>query len=192
MFDRGFRTWCETTSLQVRHQLGIGSSSPLNVEALAEYVGVRLLTPEQVQGLSPSSLHTLLSSEKDGWSAITISRGDKDIVIYNSAHSPRRRSSDLTHELAHLLLRHRPSTMHFIADASMALRSYDQKQEEEANWLAGCLLLPRPALLDIAGSSANHAAICQLYNVSSALLAMRLNVSGVNIQVKRRRQRSKG
>jgi len=32
-------------------------------------------------------------------------------------------------------------------NSGMALRTHNEEQEEEANWLAGCLLLPREALL---------------------------------------------
>ena len=186
--NRGFKTWCETTSLQIRRQLVVGDKAPLQLEALAEYLGVRLLTPDLVHGLSPDTLQTLLETERDAWSAITVSCGEQDIIIYNSAHSQRRQSSDLTHEMAHLLLRHKPATMHFLSDGSMALRSYDQKQEEEASWFAGCLLLPRSALLAIVASNVSHAAACQSYNVSGNLLTFRLNISGVNAQMKRRRR----
>ena len=34
--------------------------------------------------------------------------------------------------------------------------SYNAPQEEEAAWLSGCLLLPRPALLKIASSRMRH------------------------------------
>jgi len=34
-------------------------------------------------------------------------------------------------------------------DGNLVMRSYNQEQEEEANWLAWALLLPREALLSL-------------------------------------------
>jgi len=51
------------------------------------------------------------------------------------------------HELAHLIIGHEPARVVVSPDMILAVRTYDQGQEEEAAWLSGCLLLPRPALL---------------------------------------------
>ena len=47
------------------------------------------------------------------------------------------------HELAHLLLGHDPTTMYVVGEEGLALREFDQSKEQEADWLAGALLLPR-------------------------------------------------
>lgn len=51
------------------------------------------------------------------------------------------------HELARLIVGHRPGRVDITEDGALLLNKYDKQQEDEANWLAGCLLLPRPALL---------------------------------------------
>lgn len=189
-FERGFKSWCENTSVQIRRSLGAGPTDPLSPVELADHLDVRLIAADDVPGLSEMALTTLLTSEADNWSAVTISHGSHDVVIYNSTHSRRRRSSDLMHELAHLLMRHDPSKMFFSTDRPFALRSYNQDQEEEANWLAGCLLLPRPALLAISRARIGHESVCSRYEVSKDMLTYRLNVSGVNTQMNRRRRSS--
>jgi Zn-dependent peptidase ImmA (M78 family) len=64
--------------------------------------------------------------------------------------------------------------------------SYDRQQEDEADWLAGALLLPRVALLKIVNSLANHASSARLYVVSEDMLRMRLDRTGVTVQMRRK------
>ena len=103
-------------------------------------------------------------------------------------NSERRRSNDIMHELAHLFIEHVPATVIISPDGALALRTFDRKQEDEANWLSGCLLLPRPALVQIKQSGMGTEDACEVYGVSDELLHFRLNVTGVTVQMKRRRR----
>ena len=49
--------------------------------------------------------------------------------------------------LAHILLGHKPTRVFMNPHTGLALRTHDKEQEEEAGWLAGCLMLPREVLL---------------------------------------------
>lgn len=189
MFERGFKSWCEITSLQIRKELGLPPADPLAPSRLAGYLDVKLWTPIDINGASAEVLSVLLYNEKYGWSAITVSRNGQDAVIYNPTHSASRQSSDIMHELSHLLMGHRPATVLLISSGAVALRSFDRKQEDEAAWLSGCLLLPRPALVAIRESGTPLQKACAAYHVSEELLTYRLNVTGVNAQVSRRSAR---
>ena len=70
-------------------------------------------------------------------------------------------------------------------DGSFVMRSYDHTQEDEANWLAGCLLLPRPLLLAAARQGLTAEEIAEENSVSIPMARFRLNASGVYFQVKR-------
>lgn len=184
MFARGFKTWCENVAVEIRRELKLEKIDPLQPEQLAAHLGVTLCTPRGIHGLSPRPIKILLGSEKDSWSAITLSSANQDLVIYNSSHSPGRRSNDIMHELAHILLGHEAARVMFSPGSQMALRAYDEGQEEEATWLAGCLLLPRDALVHIKKSGLNESMAAIRYHVSPRLLAYRLDISGVNAQFK--------
>lgn len=188
MLRRGFKTWCENISLQLRGDLGLTKTEPLAAQALARWMKVPLWAPADVVGLSPDVVRILVTEEAANWSAVTVSAGTKHAVIYNPTHSPRRQSSDVMHELAHMLIDHEPARMILSADGKQGLRSFDRTQEDEASWLAGCLLLPRPALLAIATKGTSAEAACEKYGVSRDLFNYRLNVTGVNVQVKRKRK----
>ena len=134
------------------------------------------------------SRRVLLKDDREDWSAATISDvADSPIVIYNPANSLGRRSSDIAHELAHVLLRHEPSKLILTPDLTWALRSYDGPAEAEAAWLSGCLLLPRPALLQIAEMDLSSRVAAARYVVSEQLLGYRKAVTAVTRQLERRR-----
>jgi Zn-dependent peptidase ImmA (M78 family) len=186
VFERGFKSWCENISLQLRRELGLTKSAPLPPTQLADYLEVKLWSPRQLVGLSPQTLGILLGTEKGNWSAVTVSYNGADAVIYNSTHSLGRRSSDIMHELAHLISGHRPATVILSPDGALALRSFDRQQEDAADWLSGCLLLPRPVLLHIAQSNMDAETACEEYGVNDHLLGYRMNITGVVIQIRRR------
>ena len=186
MFARGFKTWCENAAVELRRTLRLQRTDPLAPEQLASHLGVRLCTPREIPGLSSKAVGILLGSEKDSWSAITLSSGDQNLIIYNSSHSVGRRANDIMHELAHILLGHKPARVMFFPNGRLALRTYDQDQEEQATWLAGCLLLPRECLVHIRASGLDEATAATRYQVSTKLLSYRTDMTGVNRQFRRR------
>jgi Zn-dependent peptidase ImmA (M78 family) len=113
-----------------------------------------------------------------------VTSGADTVVIYNPNHSGGRRASDITHELAHVVLGHEPGTIVLSEDGTMAMRSFNQKQEDEANWLAWSLLLPRDALVAALRSGASDEDIATSYGVTEILVRFRKKLTGVERQVK--------
>jgi hypothetical protein len=185
MLERGFKTWCENVSLQIRTELGLTGTAPLQPEALAKHLNVLLWKPIDIRGLSPEARVVLLGKERNSWSAVTVSFAGVDAVIHNSSHSKARQSSDIMHELSHILIGHEPGKIFLSQNGQIMLRTYDQTQEEEAACLANALLLPREVLLLIKRSGMSDNKACEVYGVSRKLLTFRINISGVNRQVRR-------
>lgn len=188
VFRRGFKTWCERVSTDLRSDLGIGDASPLPSRELAAHLNAELWSPRELVGLSAETLEAV-HRESEDWSAATVLFDGVAAVIYNPWHSAGRRSSDIMHELSHLLLKHDPATVILSADGLLAFRSFNKDQEDEAAWLSGSLLLPRPALMHIANSGMTDEAAMVEYEVSSQLLIYRRNITGVASQLKHRRRR---
>jgi len=149
VFERGFKAWCERYSTDKRKELGLTMDAPLDSHALARNLGVRVWTPFDVPGLGAETVRVLLRSDgtESCWSAVSLVVDSKVLVILNTSHSPARQASDLTHELSHRILGHEAQEVDVTEDGLMLLRNYDKQQEEEADWLSGCLLLPREALI---------------------------------------------
>jgi len=165
--------------------MGLDKDAPLHPQSLAEHLGVMVFTPSKITGMSPESLKVLLHRDKDSWSAITVSVDGTEAIIHNSSHSKARQTSDIMHELAHIIIGHQTShfAMAYQDNEELVLRSYNADQEEEAEWLSGCLLLPRNALLIRMLEGMNSDEICTKYGVSSILLKMRINKTGINAQL---------
>lgn len=185
--ERGFKSWAERLSVGVRRDLGLAQHAPLPMEQLAEYLGAELVTPHEINGLSPEALRQLLVVDPSGWSAVTLSRGERTVVIYNPRHSDGRHQSNIAHELAHLLLEHEPSKVILSTDGSIVMRTFDAEQEDEANWLAGCLLLPRVCLQHAVRRKFTSAGVAAEFGVSTAMAEYRLRVTGVLAQARRER-----
>lgn len=188
MFERGFKTWCEKFATDKRKELGLEASTPLDTRALAQHLGVKVWTPADVPGLSSLSMDVLLRNDgvtPSCWSAVTVLAGGRVLVILNSSHSPARQASDLTHELAHRIRGHEAQEVEVSVEGLMLLKSYDKLQEEEADWLSGCLLLPRDALLAIKRRRLEDATAATEYGVSLKMLSYRMARTGVNRQFAR-------
>jgi Zn-dependent peptidase ImmA (M78 family) len=86
------------------------------------------------------------------------------------------------HELSHLIRGHSPARIDITQDNILMLHSYDANQEVEADVLAGALLLPRVALVEIINKKMSKPDAAAKYCTSQELLTMRLNITGVNKQ----------
>jgi len=185
--ERGFKSWAERTSLAFRKELGVAVDACLRPELLADYLGVELWMPNQVPGITKDITDQLLNIDPWGWSAAGIEIEGRGIVIYNPLHSPGRRVSDITHELSHFILDHQPAKIILSADLDgMTMRSFNQKQEDEANCLAWTLLLPREGLVRAKRRRLSVEQIAEQYGVTKSLVAYRVNATGVEKQLRAR------
>ena len=182
---RGFKAWCERTSREYHSSLGVTLADPLDARRLAHLLGVRVTTPEAIPGLSRETVVHLTKVDRDSWSAVTISHNGKRLVVLNSGQSEARQTSSLAHELAHIILNH-ATDQAVLSDEGFLFRgNYDAAQEQEANWLAGCLLVPRNGLLTAGRRNSDRRYLAMRFGVSKDMIAWRLRVTGVSRQLKR-------
>jgi hypothetical protein len=184
--ERGFKAWAERTATAVRRDLGLSVTQPLDPRRLAEHLDVRLISPQDIPGLPDDVRTQLLQADPWGWSAATLELGTATIVVYNPKKSKGRQASDIIHELAHVMLGHQPAQVVFSEDGQFATRTFDQRQEDEANWLGWALLLPREALMSARRARMAKAQIAELYGVTERLVDYRLQMTGVEVQMRRR------
>ena len=184
--ERGFKSRCEQMSKSIRVELGLEVTAPLCPDKLASYLNI-LIWDVGTIGLTDEDLNQLVIRDPDSWSAITVSAYGREAIIVNPRHRGGRYSSDIMHELAHLLLGHQPSTVFFAGEESLALRGYDRAAEEEADWLAGALLLPRDVLVLLERQSIPPQNACESYGVSKRMLDYRARITGVTRQFSSRK-----
>lgn len=183
-FERGFKTWTERVAVSIRGDLSLSPNDALDPRQLAEYLDARLATPHEIVGMSAADLIQLLDTDPWGWSAVSVLKDKAPLIIFNPRHSTARQASDIMHELAHLLLDHKPATLIASPDGRFVMRSYDQTQEDEANWLAWALLLPRDALMAAKKRGLSVDKIAAEYGVSETLVNFRLRMTGVDAHLR--------
>ena len=182
---RGFKAACERIATEQRQAIELRPEDALDPETLAQHLGVTVWRPEDVPDLSPDSLARLVTEDADAWSAVTMQVRSSRVTIVNSAHAPTRRRSSLAHELAHLILGHRPSRIDVSAQGLLVLSTYDGDEEDEATWLAGALLVPREGLMQAYRWRRDEGLLAERFGVSLALLRWRLRMTGVALQSRR-------
>ena len=104
-----------------------------------------MVTLSSMRDLIPEAAHYFMSTNRSDFSAVTVFWGIERTILHNDSHSMGRQASNLAHELSHALLLH-PSTPPI---DSRGCRDWDPMLEEEAEWLAGALLISDEAALHI-------------------------------------------
>lgn len=134
-----------------------------------------------------AQLNHLESVQPGAFSAATFHLpAGRTVIVFNPLSDIARTNSDIAHELAHILLDHNVRELHQLAGCTFL--TCDPEQEDEANWLGGCLLLPRQLLLQEAYAGITAENLASKYHVSPAMARFRLNTSGVLLQARRSRR----
>lgn len=185
---RGFKAEAERLAVKTRSDMGRSASEHVDAVELARHAGAEVRCADELTSLE--KLEELDALQPGAFSACTFSIGDRHIVVYSPLANRGRTQSDIAHEVAHLLLQHSVKSVETIAGASFF--TCDPDEEQEANWLAGCLLLPRELLLQAARQGMDSAAIAEAFNVSETMAAFRLRTTGVQRQLAASRSRREG
>lgn len=183
---RGFKTQAEKSAAEARKMLGVHRIAKLDPWAYADHLNVILLDFHKL-GLSDATVRQLTKVDGDSWSAMTLEEEGLRSIVLNPAHAATRQANDLMHELSHLELGHTPARVDVSGSGLFLLSNYSEDQEQEADWRAGAMLLPRDALWHHRSRAKSAEEIGNLYGVSKALCEWRLRTTGIEIQLKRRR-----
>jgi len=134
-------------------------------------------------------LQVLLKPKKSKWSAVTVlTEDDSKIILYNSSHPPTRQESDLMHELAHVICGHEMRAFdQQRANFPFIMREFNKSQEDEANWLGGCLQMPRVGLVWARSKGMSIDEMAEHFKASRAMVTFRVNKEGINRQFGYRR-----
>jgi Zn-dependent peptidase ImmA (M78 family) len=183
-YRRGFKSEANAIAGEVREELGLRMLERLDPWVLADHLAVPVVALSDYAADAPGALAHLGQEEPEAFSAVTVFRGTRRMIVHNDFHSAGRQASDVTHELAHALLHHPPTP----ALDDRGCRFWNRDIEDEANWLAGALLVTEDAALWIvrAGMPLPEAAL--RFGVSTKMVQFRLNVTGAGKRVARARR----
>lgn len=181
---RGFKANAERMALAARAELGLAARAALDSWVYAKHIGVLVLTFEELK-LPASARQQLLVNDPDSWSGMTMVDGELTTIILNPAHAKTRQASTLMHELAHVLLKHKPARVDISSTGLLLLSDYSDEDEEEADFLAAAMLLPRETLMWRRRRGDSVETIAAAHGLSESLCQWRLRMTGVDIQLRR-------
>jgi Zn-dependent peptidase ImmA (M78 family) len=177
---RGFKAEAERLALSIRAELGLSATDPLDPLGLAQHLEIPVvsLLDLRAAGASSASISRLMAP-RSGFSALTICHGSRKMIVYNPQHPKTRRANSLVHEVSHPLLGHPPAP----ALGDGGCRYWNSQLEDEADWQAAALLVPRDgafAWLRMGKALSDGAAN---FGVSLALFRWRVHKTGVARQL---------
>ncbi|MBL7487245.1 ImmA/IrrE family metallo-endopeptidase [Frankia sp. AgB1.9] len=176
---RGFKTEAEKISQEIRTAMGKRPTDPLDALDLAKHLGAWVRRADELTTLS--KLRALEELQPGAFSACTFTLEDRHVIVYSPLALPGRTQSDVAHETSHIILRRAPKEVRSVG--KIAFFTCDPDEEQEANWLAGCLLLPRPLLLSALRRGIDAAGIAAAYGVSEQMAHFRIRTTGVERQL---------
>jgi Zn-dependent peptidase ImmA (M78 family) len=179
---RGFKAEAERLSEKIRDDLGLKKTDPLPLDRVAASLDAKLRSAADL--IDTSRLVEIDTLQPGAFSACTFDIGDRHVIVWNPLASPGRRTSDIAHELSHLLLKHAVKDVQTIGE--LTFFGCNPDEEQEANWLAGCLLLPRRLLVATLKTGATAADLADRYEVSLQMANYRIRATGVMRQIQYR------
>jgi Zn-dependent peptidase ImmA (M78 family) len=182
-YRRGFKSEANATAREIRAELRLKDLDKLDPWALAAHLLVPVESLSDYVHDAPGAVHHFTTVDQGAFSACTVFHGARRKIVHNDAHLPGRQASNVTHELAHALLLHPPTP----ALDDRGCRLWNQNIEDEAQWLAGALLLTEDAALWIVREGASAPVAAEHFGISEQMVTYRVNVTGARMRVARAR-----
>ncbi len=162
----------EAIANKQRSVLGFKAFELFPAQALAKHFKATIFTPEIVPNAESEQIEIL--SNSDNWSAGII-KNNPLWIIHNSRHALTRQESNLMHEFAHVILKHKMVGY----DPKKGLPQRRQQDEDEAVYLGGCLQIPRRGLLWAKQRKMTISQIALHFNASEEMVRFRSNVNSI-------------
>lgn len=158
---------------ETRVELGLSPFDRLDPHALAEHLAIPVRKLSELRDENPRAAEYFLSRDPGAFSGVTVFYGTERIIIHNDAHSPARQASNICHELGHGLLLHDPTPA---VDGS-GCREWDQVMEDQAQWMAGALLIHEVGLVTALRRGKDVGDIARRYGTSEDMVTWRINMT---------------
>jgi Zn-dependent peptidase ImmA (M78 family) len=181
---RGFKTEAMGVARDIRAELQVGPVDLFDPRILADHLAIPIVPLSDFAKEIPAAVRYFRSRGDGEFSAATIFAGTERLIVHNDAHAPGRQANDLSHELSHALLFHEPKP----ALDALGCRDWDADAEDEANFLAGVLLVPEEVAIAVVRRGLSLQAAADAYGVSVPLMRWRINATGARVRVARARK----
>lgn len=171
LLPRGFASWAESTSTELRAEIGLDAHDPIDPFSLSDHLEIPVLHLSDAPQLDERHRTVLLESGE--FSAVTVFCGRRSMIVVNNGHSVERVNSSVCHEISHAACLHPPDEL-FMAGC----RQFRSQKEAEADRLAGALLIPGAGARRAARQGWSEERVAHHYGTSIQMARWRINVSG--------------
>lgn len=173
---RGFKADAKRLAATVRDdELRCGQWAALDPWRLAELYGIPVLGVGGV-GAGTESVEYLTATAPRLFSGALLPVGTGRVIVENDGHDWARRRSTVCHEMGHVLLEHRFTTV--LVREGDNCRNSDRDQELEAAELAGELLVPAAAARSMGRRGLSDEDVARSFAVSVEMARWRMHISG--------------
>ncbi|MDX2162937.1 MAG: ImmA/IrrE family metallo-endopeptidase [bacterium] len=168
-----FKNRCEGIAVDWRYRLNLQPYDRLPADQLLLAIApdAQVLRPDQVPNLQPDRIAQL--NQAADWSAgIVVNKPLR--ILMRPDISPARYESNLMHELAHIILKHRMVGF----DPVTGLPMRDPQHEAEADYLGSCLQIPKRGLAWWTHKGYDALQVAHHFGASEAMVRFRCNMTG--------------
>ena len=178
---RGFVGEANEIALSIRKELGLIASAPLSPWLVAEHLDIPVVKMSSLSNQAAAAVAHFSHRSQSDFSGATVFNGLFRMIVHNDSHALGRQANDVSHEIAHALLGHKPGP---VLD-QLGCRFWDGKIEEEADRLGGTLLVSEEAAMSIARRGMTDYDAALEYGISVPLMTFRLRITNARVRVAR-------
>src|SRR2546422_9987741 len=106
--EKAYEEWIERKGLWIRRLAGESPDTSLDMRAVAQRLGFRVVIPSEIPGLAQNVVSHLLDRGGAEWSGGAISLPNREcVILINPCHSAARNASTIAEEIVHVKLNHK-------------------------------------------------------------------------------------
>lgn len=173
LFPRGFKELSAEIVAEVRAELDVDPTMPLDPRRVAKAYGVEFVDMNYWFGTNVTL--------PGRFGAMTHVTGLKRRVWVNPHHEPQAQRHSLARALAHHLLEHEP-----VSASEGPNPAWDPVPDREARWTGAELLVPTPAAVAICAGGESVRDAAARFGVTVELMEWRIRASGARREARRR------
>jgi transcriptional regulator with XRE-family HTH domain len=174
----------ENKAESFRRDLGFSDDEALDPFCI-RIQGVKIISLEQIDGVSEALKDQLLNSAREQWDAMSVplEEGSETwVVVWNNCTSGNRQRVSLLEEIWHILSGHRLTKIRKFA--GVYGRTFDEVEEHDAYYLAAATLLPASVVRKAVEEHTNVSEIAKKYGTTTELVEYRIKRLGLWQQYK--------
>lgn len=171
-------------AIQLRKDLGLNLREKLNPLKIS-IDGVKVITLDDVAGISAEAKDFLLGEGCRQWSAMSVPIDEhfqKWIIVRNHLHEKQRQRASIMEEFWHILLGHELTKI--VKFGTFFGRSFESEEEHDAYFLAAASLAPKQTVKEFVEAGEDVDEFAESLGVSKELIEYRVKRLGLWRQYK--------